>query len=271
VPSSTVQIHAPRAPDVSVVIAAWRDADTILEAIGSALDQKGVEIEVIVVDDASPDRTGELAQALARDEPLVRVFRRGVNRGPGAARNLAFSRARGRWIAVLDADDAMEPDRLRRLVDLGRRTDADIVLGNLREVGGPRDRMPFLPADRPAAPLGLRDFVRGNVRAVGGRNLGYLKPLISNDFVRRHGLRYDESLRNGEDCHLVLSAFALGARVWFHPAPDYSYRRRSASLSARSRPADIEALLAAESQLAPRLAAMSGGSCAPGAGRSAPS
>lgn len=245
-------------PDVTVVIPAWRAERGIRRAVGSALEQRRVALEVVVVDDCSPDRTGEIAREIAAADPRVRVLRRSANGGPGAARNLGFAEARGDWIAVLDADDAMAPGRLHRMMALARRCQADIVLGNLMQVFAPDQSRgsPFLPDDRPAAPLPVRDFVKGNLRASGGRTLGYLKPLISRAFVERSGLRYDETLRNGEDCHLILSAYVANARVWLDPAPEYVYLRRTGSLSARSDPAHLEALLAAERRMAPALEAL---------------
>jgi succinoglycan biosynthesis protein ExoO len=147
------------------------------------------------------------------------------------------------------------------MIALAARSGADVVLGNVAEVRSPGETMggaPLLSPDRPAAPLPARAFLEGNLRATGGRTLGYLKPLLRRDFVERRGLRYDETLRNGEDCHLVLSAYLAGARVWLHAAPDYAYLRRAGSLSARSKPAHLEALLAAEARMAPALEALPG-------------
>lgn len=243
-------------PDVSVVIAVWRDAGGVRHAIASALAQRRVSVEVVVVDDASQDGTAEVARGLAAGDARVRVLVQAVNGGPAAARNAGFTAARGRWIAVLDADDTMAPCRLRRMIDLAARSDADIVLGNIVDVAMPGETIggtPLLPTDRPAAPLSARGYVQGNLRAAGERTLGYLKPLLRREFVERKGLRYDETLRNGEDCHLILAAYLAGARVWVHPAPDYAYLRRDGSLSARSDPAHLSALLAAETRLAPAL------------------
>lgn len=252
----------PPRPDVSVIIAAWCDAEGVRRATASALAQRHVNVEVIVVDDASPDDTAEAARAVAARDPRVRVLTRAVNGGPGAARNRGFAVARGAWIAVLDSDDTMAPCRLRRMIDLAVRSGADVVLGNIHDVHKPGETMgsePVLPTDRPAAPLSPRAFVRGNLRAAGARTLGFLKPLLRRDFVEQAGLRYDETLRNGEDCHLIFAAYAAGARVWVHPASDYAYLRREGSLSARSDPAHLAALLAAEVRIAPALEAASPG------------
>ncbi|TIL77371.1 MAG: glycosyltransferase family 2 protein, partial [Mesorhizobium sp.] len=82
---------------------------TIERAIASAIAQRGVSVEVIVVDDQSRDRTLDLAQSYPED--IVRVVALEQNRGPGGARNVGLELARGRWVAVLDSDDAVYPGR----------------------------------------------------------------------------------------------------------------------------------------------------------------
>lgn len=96
-------------PFFSVIIPAWNSAATLARAIDSVLAQEGVELEVIVVDDASTDHTADVIAAYGT---RVRAFRQPGNRGVAAARNLGAQMARGRWLAFLDADDIYYPDRL---------------------------------------------------------------------------------------------------------------------------------------------------------------
>ena len=95
---------------MSVVVPAYRCEDTIERAVRSALAQRPAPSEVIVVDDASPDRSGELAAALG-----ARVIRHERNLGEGAARNTGLAAARERWVALLDADDEWLPSHLATL------------------------------------------------------------------------------------------------------------------------------------------------------------
>ncbi len=95
-------------PDISVIIAAYNVECYVERAINSALIQAdGADapaVEVIVIDDGSTDRTWEILSRIA--DPRVRCFQLPGNSGPSAARNAGIARASGRWIAVLDGDDA---------------------------------------------------------------------------------------------------------------------------------------------------------------------
>lgn len=249
-------------PDVSILIAAWQAEAYLARSIENALMQEGVTVEVIVVDDASTDDTYGVARAMADRDRRVTALRLPENAGPAGARNAALAQARGTWVAVLDADDRMVPRRLQRMIALAERVGpenveaagggVDIVLGNLAEVdetGQPLADEPFITD--PAAPVRLtaERFLAGNLRAVGGHNLGYLKPLVRRAFLEREGISYDSNLRNGEDFHLVLCCLLSGAEVWFSPDPDYLYTRRKGSVSATSSIDDLNALIRAETDM----------------------
>jgi glycosyltransferase involved in cell wall biosynthesis len=96
----------------SVVIPAFRAAETLPRAIESALRQTLPPAEVIVVDDCSPDDG-----ALVAARYPVTCIRRLVNGGDGAAKNTGVRAASSEWIALLDADDAWEPNRLMAVRD----------------------------------------------------------------------------------------------------------------------------------------------------------
>ena len=120
---------APMQPDVSFVIAAFNAERTIARAIESATAQRDVTVEVVVADDCSIDRTVEIARSFPPE--LVRVVALEKNRGPGGARNAGFEIARGRWVAVLDSDDMVYPDRLARMIERAERLDAQVAVDNL--------------------------------------------------------------------------------------------------------------------------------------------
>ncbi len=221
-------------PRVSVILPAYNAADSLPRALDSVFAQSLGDLEVIVADDGSTDGTAERAEATAGGDGRLRVLRSAGNAGAAAARNRAFAAARGDWLALLDADDAMAPGRLERLVALGEEERADIVADNLHlvsETGEPQGTA--LQADDAlfVAPLTAASFLRRNLFLTRGFKLGYLKPVFRRSFVVRHKLRQDETLRIAEDFHFLLDALLAGARCLADPTPGYLYRQRPGSLS----------------------------------------
>lgn len=114
-------------PIVSVIIPAWNAEPYIEKTLRSAMEQTLQNIEIIVVDDCSTDRTAEITERMAAADPRIRCFRNPQNSGVSKTRNFAIEQARGEYIALLDSDDLWLPEKLERQVELIRREDADLV------------------------------------------------------------------------------------------------------------------------------------------------
>lgn len=233
-------------PDVSFVIAAYNAQQTIARAVESALAQEEVSVEIIVVDDASADATLERVRAIA-DHRIVLVEKR-VNGGPGAARNAGFALARGRYLAVLDADDTVAPDRSARLLARAEDAGAQIVLDDLLvidERGAPPLSRPMFGRERLEAQptVTLASFIAGNLMFDAEFSLGYLKPVFAREFMCAHTIVYDEGLRIGEDYLLVADALAHGARCVVEPEPGYRYHLVDGSVSRVLKPHHVAAIL----------------------------
>jgi len=234
-------------PDVSFVIAAYNAEASIARAIESTLAQRAVAVEVIVVDDCSGDRTLEIARSLPPEQVKVIALER--NRGPGGARNAGLARATGRWVAVLDSDDTVHPDRLRRMIARAEAAGAEIAVDNLevvKETTGARQ--PMFPAELLESwpELGLADFIAANIMFEETFSFGYMKPILGRAFLERHGLRYDETLRIGEDYILLASALAKGGSCVIEPNVGYAYHIRDGSISRVLELHHVEAMLRAD-------------------------
>ena len=219
---------------VSVIIAAYNSEATIERAVRSALAEPEAS-DVIVVDDASTDDT--LAQARAADDGSgrLKLIPRLSNGGPSAARNRALQECRAGWIGILDADDFFLAGRLKGLLRFAGK--ADLIADDMwrvdeRTVNGPRQLLlgDLLPSPRLVS---FKEFVGSNVtdRRRQRGELGFIKPIMRRSFFERHGLRYQEHMRLGEDYELYARAVGLGATLLLVPAQGYVSVVRANSLS----------------------------------------
>ncbi|WP_404338512.1 glycosyltransferase [Sphingomonas sp. MMS12-HWE2-04] len=236
-------------PLISFAIANFNGERFLRDAVASALAQRGVTVEILIVDDRSTDGSWELAERLAAEDARVRAFQMPENGGPGAARNLAIEHAGGRWLAVLDSDDLLHPDRSRRLVEEAERSDASMIADDLLVFD--QDRYEAVATHLDAGRRGDAQWIAlpaylDETRMYGRRpNLGFLKPMFRAEFLKTAGLRYDARLRIAEDDDLVLRALAGGARYRLLPRPMYFYRKHGSSISHRLSPANADKMLAA--------------------------
>jgi glycosyltransferase involved in cell wall biosynthesis len=226
-------------PAATIVIPAYNAEAYLPEALASAQEQTLREIEILVVDDGSTDRTWEIAGAFAARDARVRPLRRARRGGPSAACNDGIAAARGRWVVVLDADDLMVPERAERLVARGEALGADLIADNLlqREFEtdvdlGPLFEESALAAEAAAGPLTLADMLRLDMPDLPGRaRLGYLQPVKRRGFLARTGVRFAEDVVAGEDFLFYFDCVARGARFHLSPEAGYVYRVRRNSIS----------------------------------------
>ena len=112
---------------VSIVIPAYRAEETISRAVGSCLTNCRTNLEIIIVDDGSPDKTGCIADKLALRDPRVHVLHT-KNHGRSAARNIGVHAATGEWVAFLDADDTLLPGAAEAFENAVRLAKTDLVV-----------------------------------------------------------------------------------------------------------------------------------------------
>lgn len=240
--------------DVTVLIPCYRNADIIGDAVRSALGQT-VEPQVIVIDDASGDGTADAARAAGEGSSRLIVMSAETNQGPGAARNLGLDRTGTPWVALLDSDDRMAPDRLEKLLAVAREGGWDFVADDILRV---------TDWERPEAgrrlwrdePVGLVDldlarFVRENIahHTGRGRELGFVKPLMSTRFLNQHGLRYNPAMRLAEDYDLYARALLAGARFCVTDPLGYLAFDTPGSLSKAHRAEALEQVYRADRRL----------------------
>jgi len=240
-------------PDVSFIMAAFNAAPYVKAAIESALRQTGVEVEVILVDDCSTDGTADVVAAMAAQEPRITLLRRERQAGASVARNAALDAALGAWVAILDADDLVAPERSRRLLDLAAATSADIVADNFeRFVGDDQTPVSTMLDGRPGPYAFLVDaasFFRGNTMFDSSARLGYIKPMFRTAFLESRKIRYDDDILIGEDYYICMLCLLKGARFVVSSDRYYKYRMRAGSLSWRMRVSHVRTLLEAHEAL----------------------
>jgi len=212
-------------PKVSVITPAYKAARYIGQAIESVQAQTLTDWEMIIVDDASPDETAEVVKRYL-DDPRIKLIRSERNRGECGARNLALEAAQGEWIAPLDADDWLAPERLEHLVrfaqDKGATMAADLMLqiddeGNTYGVAFSDLLKP------PCHPrcYSIKEYLYAHIS---------VQPLMSRQPILNHNLRYPEGIVLGGD-HILQTQLQLkGAELWVLPEPSYFYRIHPASM-----------------------------------------
>ena len=113
--------------DVSVVIPLYNAEKFIRLCVDSALSQTLDNLEIVIVDDCSTDKSVELCRELYGHDERVRIIQQPRNMGPGAARNAGIRSAAGDYVVFWDSDDEVLPDALSQMLGIAKKYNADVV------------------------------------------------------------------------------------------------------------------------------------------------
>ncbi len=209
------------APLVSVIMPAYNSEAHIAEAIASVQYQTLTDWELCVTDDCSTDGTAEIVRIMAEDDPRIRYAKQPENAGAAAARNEALRRARGHFVAYLDADDIWYPEKLARQVafmEQGRHGFSCASYAVIDEDGNPMGRTVTMPAESDRWGYLTNNYLQ---------TVGIMADL---SIVNRSLLRMPD-MRRRQDAATWLQVFSAGHVC--HGMPDVlcGYRRVSGSLS----------------------------------------
>lgn len=186
---------------LSIIIPVYKTEKYLDRCIESILMQKVDDIEIILVDDGSPDKSGEMCDKWALRDNHIRVIHK-QNGGPGSARNMALDIAQGTYVTFIDSDDAIAENTFLPIINyLTEHQDIDILEYPAHlYIGSPKERKLTFENDI----FDIHDIS-------GKQNLWLDNKLYAhcyscNKVFRRSlfdGLRYSESVTLGEDIRLI--------------------------------------------------------------------
>ena len=203
--------------DFSVIIPAYNVSSIIGRAIRSAAVQTLPPLEILIIDDCSTDNTVEVVRALGLEIPSVRILSTPANGGPSMARNVGLREAKADWVALLDADDAWKPGRLKRLSEVASATSADFVADNLVMWDAAADaqfKPTYFELPRRQMQITLLDMFRADDNFNFSKaSFTLMKPIFRRKFLADHQLKYDEGIRVGEDFMFYVESLFKGAKI----------------------------------------------------------
>lgn len=219
-------------PAISVIIPVYKVEPYLDACVSSVLAQTFTDLEILLVDDGSPDACPALCDAWAEKDSRIRVIHR-ENGGLSAARNSGIEAATGQFLTFLDSDDTLDPDALRRAWQAQQEHNAELVILNVVYV------------DEKDRPLGKPDFTmfRDEVLdeegvwqryfALGEQRIYYaiacsklIKAEVFRDLRFRVGKRYEDQFLMPQLLHRCKTIVCLGY-------PGYHYIQHTGSIMAQ--------------------------------------
>ena len=228
-------------PEISVIVPVYRAESFLRKCTDSILNQTFQDLELLLIDDGSPDHSGALCDQIAKEDPRVRVFHKD-NGGVSSARNLGMTQANGQYFAFADSDDWLPLDALETLYTALTAAGADTAGGGHWRVeqDGRREAE---PGALPQGVYGCEEIRKGIVDRLLGQRLG--KPgevlngfvwrfLFSRSVIQNHGMHFLGAYL--EDELFLLEYFCYANKLAMTDKAVYHYLQNPASVTRRYLP-----------------------------------
>lgn len=190
---------------ISIIVPTYNVEEYLPSCLDSILNQSYRDLEVLLIDDGSTDRSGEICDEYANMDSRVRVFHV-FNGGVSAARNLGMCHAKGKWITFVDADDLIPENTFAKYVHTAKSGNVDIVMAHMRFDLNSEGTKYLIPAVPSSVCRGEKneEYIRKAILDFKLSSLGklYRKSVLKN-------IHFPEGIPNYED-FVVLWQVALG-------------------------------------------------------------
>lgn len=212
-------------PLISVIIPIYKVENYIVDCLNSVILQTYGNIDIILVDDASPDNSVEIAEDILKKNGRDYVLIRQENKGLGEARNSGLNVARGEWIYFLDSDDMIVSDTLERLL-LATKSDTDFVFSDYRVITSADEAVKEVEKSEPvhydAETVRKLFLLRKKIILVPAT-------LYRKSFLEQNQLRF-AVIRWSEDQHFMFRALNAANKITYLKEPLYQYLKREGSI-----------------------------------------
>ena len=213
---------------VSVIVPVYNGEKSIERCAGSILNQDYPELELILVDDGSRDRSWEIIQAIAAADHRVKAIHQ-ENGGVSSARNRALAEASGTYVQFADVDDWLPMDATKMLVREMEAQSAELVVGDFyRVVGGNVSEKGSIEM---GGALTLQQYANAMMLSPADLYYGVLwNKLYRRDIIEQYSIRMDENISYSEDMIFNLEYLLHVKSVAILKAPVYYYQYTKSSL-----------------------------------------
>ena len=213
---------------VSVIVPVYNGEKNIKRCAGSVLNQDYPELELILIDDGSRDRSWEIIQTVAANDPRVKAIHQ-ENGGVSSARNRALAEASGTYVQFADVDDWLPMDATKLLVREMETRSSELVVGDFyRVVDGNVSEKGSIET---GGTLTLKQYADKMMLAPADLYYGVLwNKLYQRDIIERYDILMDENISYSEDMIFNLEYLLHVKSVAILKAPVYYYQYTKGSL-----------------------------------------
>lgn len=179
---------------ISIIIPVYKVEETLERCVDSAIEQTYENIEIILVNDGSPDDCGEICERYAKKDNRILVLHRD-NGGLSEARNSGMEIMTGQYVYFLDSDDFIEKDSIELLQKRAETTKADIIIGNYKIINEKNEIVFRQPFDKSSLNHQLLSDSTERFKYFFGKSYGTTawNKLYNCEFLNKLGIKFEKN------------------------------------------------------------------------------
>lgn len=194
--------------EVSIIIPVYNEEKKISYCLDSIQCQKYKNYEVIIVDDGSTDKTGEICDSYAKNDSRFKVIHE-TNKGVSVARNKGIDAATGKLLMFIDSDDSVKPDYINTYVKMQNESGAEVIIGGIALV----EKGKKIVNKIPDLTEGNEDNIWDNI-CVNQEIYGYISAKIyKTDIIKNNNIQFNTKMYSQEDLSFNLSVYEQCGKI----------------------------------------------------------
>ncbi len=214
---------------ISIIIPIYKVEEYLQECIESVIHQTYKNLEILLIDDGSPDNCGKICDEYAKKDNRIRVIHQ-ENAGISQARNKGIEMATGKYISFIDSDDYVEKDMFEYLYLLLKKEKVNIACCNRYVVY--KNKIDI---------YGIRDFYKVMDSKEAIELMCYIGYLGVSAYAKLYekelfeNIRFPKGIENGEDVFTTYKVYDKASKIVYDATPKYYYRQRQGSLTRKKK------------------------------------
>ncbi|MGL5367389.1 MAG: glycosyltransferase family 2 protein [Cetobacterium somerae] len=208
---------------LSVIIPAYNVEKYIERCINSVLNQYLKNIEIIVIDDGSKDKTSDICLKISENNKNI-IYKKVQNGGCSAARNLGISMAKGKYIAFLDSDDWVDSDMYINMIEEAEKNQADIVICGFKKLDENKNLLSTVKIPK-------RNNKNEYIDCTTEWFASPCNKIYKRDLLEKNNIRFLLNIYTGEDMFFNFISFFYSKNIISLDEPYYNYFMNQNSVS----------------------------------------
>lgn len=212
-----------RSPLISIIVPIYKVECFLSKCLDSILSQTYSNIEILLIDDGSPDRSGQICDEYAKMDKRIKVIHQ-QNQGVVSARNTGIALSAGEYLAFVDPDDYLSYEMYKNMMDIALIDEADIIWCDVNIIKGQSSKIYQINFDNDCNQM-INRLLSGKVR-------GYIwNKLIKKSFFQHCNIHLDKKCVILEDTYMSLQLLCNHPKMSYVSLPLYNYVLHTSSAS----------------------------------------